>query len=241
MANKKIWTVNLAKLKHNRFGFDLSLPEAVDLPTYLYLKTRMNDNEEAKQKYWDSHEKIVAIIELYRNNKPLSQPPDMLYTTFEVNKNIVLPPLFMISDRFILATEVFITILQRFRLGKTQIFPVHFYDLVLDEPVNMQTYYLLNVCEYQSYFIPELGGEKLAKTQKFPLQVEGKDRYLPPAEKNESKLYFFADTALNSPVDIWHEPSIHESIFISDALATALISAGLGKIPLLPCQLVILS
>ena len=164
--------------------------------------------------------------------------PDIMYATSEIRKDIELPGLFQINNGYLMMTEPFAEIVQRFRIGSTQISPVNFYDLELDEPVNDRHYYFLNVCEWHSYFLPEAGGKELERTQRRSWSKDGYPVYSTPYDKNEEKLYFFSKAALDAPVDLWHDPYLDESIFMSDALVDALKAEGFGScLSLASCKL----
>ena len=62
-----------------------------------------------------------------------------------------MPPVFAISDQFIMITEPLLHIFRHFYLGSTQISPVRLYERTTNELLSEQTYYLLNVCETHSY------------------------------------------------------------------------------------------
>lgn len=66
-----------------------------------------------------------------------------------------MPPVFAISDQFIMITEPLLHIFRHFYLGSTQISPVRLYERTTNELLSEQTYYLLNVCETHSYLSPE--------------------------------------------------------------------------------------
>ncbi len=219
-------------------GFKLSFPGQVDFPTYWQLSETYRDSEENKQAYWALNEKYLEVINLCTvDYKALDAAilPATMYSKSKIDPAIVLPGLFMINDSFLMMTESFWTVLRRFRLGATQTSPVSFYDLARDAAVNDETYYFLNVCEWRNYFLPGQSGEGIYSCG---YQRNGYDIYQIPFDKKQNRRYVFSRAALDCPLDLWHDPMLMNSLFMSDALVAALRAAGFGKIlSLLPCQL----
>ena len=219
-------------------GFDLSFPGRFDFPTYLHLQHKEPCSAEENKIFWDLNKEIVDISHLCTfDHKALDAAilPTTMYSDSKIDPAIVLPGLFKIYNGFLMMTESFWTVLRRFRLGATQTSPVAFYDLARDAAVNDETYYFLNVCEWRNYFLPGQSGEGIYSCG---YQRNGYDIYDSPFDKKQNCRYVFSRAALDCPLDLWHDPMLDESLFMSDALVAALRAAGFGKIlSLLPCQL----
>jgi hypothetical protein len=65
-----------------------------------------------------------------------------------------LPTFFRVNSGIIIS-ESCAKILKKFRLGETGLYPLSFFDIQLNESVNDQTYYFLNIAELRSYLRPE--------------------------------------------------------------------------------------
>ena len=238
MTTPTVWLNTLQKQGKDGRIFDLSFPGQLDFPTYWQMAKKYHDSEEDKQAYWDMNAKYLEVIHRCRDDHKALDPailPDMMYSDTPIDPAIVLPGLFKINNGFLMMNEAFRAVLQRFRLGATQVSAVGFYDLARDAPVNDETYYFLNVCEWRNYFLPGQSGDSVDSRG---YQRNGYDIYGMPDTKKENREYLFSRAALDCPLDLWHDPMLRSSLFMSDALVTALREAGFGPIlSLLPCQL----
>lgn len=101
-----------------------------------------------------------------------------------------------------------------------------FFDIQLNELVNDQTYYFFNITELRSYLRPECSSNDLDKLSY--TKHEGYQLY---------KLYHadYADHAIaikreavECDIDLWRDPELDNSIFMSDELKKALGDAQLS-------------
>ena len=162
MAAKEptIWQLNNRRLTRNSWWFKLGIPATVNFPEYFALEAKEDKTPQEIELRKSISNKIIEIIHLYRNHQTLPAEilPHTMYADFQVmyaafpRENLALmPPLFEISDGYIMITEPLLAVLRHFRLGSTQIIPVKLREKTTNELLSEQTYYFINVCERYSY------------------------------------------------------------------------------------------
>ena len=161
--------------------------------------------------------------------------PDTLYG-YKFGKNIKLPPVTLTSCGLVL-TEPCAEILQRFRLGETQMSAMSFYDYGLQELVDDKTYYFLNIAEWRKYLIYSECSDRV-RPVKYPR--DGYDELYNMAFRGKDNIdYAVSEEALHADVDIWHDPKLNRSIFMSAALKQKLDKAKMSKVwKLVSCKLI---
>lgn len=245
MTAKKptIWLLNDSKLGEDSWWFQLGIPASLNFPEYFSLEAKEDKTPLERKQGKDISNKLIEIIHLYRNHQILSSNilPHTMYADFQTmyaafpRENLaLLPPLFMISDEYIMIAEPLLAVLRNFRLGSTQIVPVKLRDKTTNELLSEHTYYFINVCERHSYLSLEKSDPSLRK-----LPTKDRILYHPPSDKATANKFIFSEKALDCPVDIWHDPLILNSIFFSDALCMTIYKANLNKgFYLFPCNLI---
>ena len=244
MAKRKptIWLINDYKLGRDSWWFQLGIPATLNFPEYFVLYRKKNKTEQEKIHRKKMSKEIIDANDIYLRHQPLSQNilPHTMYADFQVlyaafpRENLALiPSVFAVSDKYIMITEPLLKILQNFRLGSTQISPVKLREQTTHELLSKQTYYFLNVCEQHGYLSPENSDPSLRMVSRGDYSI-----YSPPGDKEYVKKFYFSRSAQDCPVDIWHDPLIAYSVFLSDPLYQAIHAAGLAKdISLFSCHL----
>lgn len=144
-----------------------------------------------------------------------------------------------ITDSFMLVSKTCVDILRQFRLGKTRLIPLPLYETGTEELLSNELWYLLELSEWRSYFIPELSNP-LCK----PLNYKyDKGNYQNHKILNRFRAtdgdYAMSVASNQCDLDLWHEPQLDRSICFSDALKTALEKAGMAdKLHFQSCKLV---
>jgi len=211
----------------------LGIPATVNFPEYFALEAKKDKTPLEIELRKSISNKLIEIIRLYRNHQmlPTEILPHTMYADFQVmysafpRENLALmPPLFEISDGYLMITEPLLAVLRHFRLGSTQIIPVKLRDKTTNELLSEQTYYFINVCERHSYCSLEFSDPSLRK-----LPIKDRVLYHSPSDKATANKFIFSKQALDCPVDIWHDPLIYGSIFFSHALSMAIYKAKLNK------------
>ena len=235
MSTKKptIWLLDEYKLSRDSWWFRLGIPKTLDFSRFFSLQSEENDTEERKREWRNMLDQILQVIDIYNKHDPLPQNklPQVMYADFKEmyakfpKENLVeLPSFFKISSGFIIITEQLAELLGDFRLGSTQISPVKLYEKSTSELLSEQTFYFINACEKHSYLLPEKCDASLELVSR-----GGYNLYRHPSDKEKAKKYCFSQCAMNCPVDIWHDPMIENSTFLSEPLQQAIKKAGLNK------------
>lgn len=132
-------------------------------------------------------------------------------------------------------SKAFADVLLSCNLGKTKIIPIRFFDLVSQEYVNETTYYLLNVAEKYQYFLPKQSDPSLILAW---MNDDGTYYYSAPSDYLYHQKYVYSSKALSCPVDLWNDPTVNGSLFVSDKLRKALQEKGFDTlVNLWKCQL----
>lgn len=235
MSTKKkaIWLINDLLLLSKGPDFELDIPQGIDILTYKKLSAKLDRTPAEEEEFL----KLLTIMEngasLLKKKQPLSEDkfPKLLYPMCGLQKKR-LSPIFSVRNGFIIATESFANLLLRFNLGSTQIREVRISGIKSNDEAAKAPYFYINICEHKEFFLPEYSDSSI-----FHLNISGKKIYSSPSDKIElQKFYYFSSESLKSSVDLWHDPQISDSIFMSENLQQAICEAGIRrKIPLMPC------
>ena len=228
MAKRKptIWLINDYKLSRDSWWFQLGIPATLNFQEFFTLYQKEEKIEQETQQLKSMTKKIIEINNIYLKHEMLSPDilPHTMYADFQVlyaafpRENLALiPPVFAVSDKYIMITEPLLRVLQ-----------------TTHELLSEQTYYFINVCERYNFLSPKDSDQSLK-----PITIGESNIYFRPNSRDEAKLFCFSRQALDCPVDIWHDPLMTYSVFLSDPLYQAIHAAGLDKdISLFSCHLV---
>ncbi len=129
---------------------------------------------------------------------------------------------FAISNGYIIVTEKLANVLRQFNLGDGALYPVSFFESDRTTPVE-GTYYCLNIGNIKQALVPDRsknveppGGYPGVKTWGSKFRITDNDIAV-------------RETALHGP-DIWVDPLLRRSIFVSGRLADAIREGGFGKL-----------
>ncbi|WP_436899504.1 hypothetical protein [Acinetobacter gyllenbergii] len=222
MSNN-VWTTTII-FDENYRVFDLCFPKIFD---YVELYQLKGDSEEEKNKRKQMRRAKIEIVDQYHLGKKIApvNAPTILYA-HGFSKTVKLPSFFRTQDGFVILTEECANVLKKFSLGGSVLYPLSFFDIQLNELVNDQTYYFFNITELRSYLLPECSSNDLDKHSY--TKHEGYQLY---------KLYHadYADhaiaikkEAIKCDIDLWRDPELDNSIFMSDELKKALDEAQLS-------------
>ena len=238
MSNKKstVWITNRLDITNNSYCIRLSFPEVIEYPECedLIRKERAeNLTEEERSKIEDIRNNLIDIIMKYGDFKKIDLLPDSMWSVLldpVIAKGKVMnvpnpeDSIFAVRDGFILITKPCAEILQRFRLSDTQMIPLQLFNPKTRELVNEETYYLLNIYAWRTYFDGKNNEIFINKNYKY----NGYNIYTPPYDIKNGDCVL-RSSALQCDVDLWHDPSVRDSIFLSQALRDALHKAKMLK------------
>ncbi|WP_019672348.1 hypothetical protein [Psychrobacter lutiphocae] len=140
----------------------------------------------------------------------------------------------ILTNGSIFLHESIATVLMQFQLGQTKLRKVDIINILTDEKVTDDVYYYVDLAEKRDYFLAEQS-EQVSGNSYDP---SIKCKYIRRPQTGDIALK--ADAA-ECDVDLWHEPMLRDSWFMSDRLVQALIKAGLTPqqdVDLVQCRLV---
>lgn len=222
MSNQ-VWTTTIM-FDENYRVFDLSFPEIFDYAELYRIKGEAEYEKNKRKQMRSSKIKIVDQYHLSEKILP-ENAPTILYA-HGFSKTVNLPSFFRTQDGFVILTEPCANILKKFRLGESALYPLSFFDIQLNESVNDQTYYFFNIAELRSYLRPEYCTEELHKYR----NTKHKGYQLFDLYHADYADHAIAITqeALTCDVDLWQDPELDHSIFMSAQLKMALDEAQLS-------------
>ena len=225
MSNQ-VWTTTIM-FDENYRVFELTFPGLFDFPAFCKLN-KVNATTEQKEEKNKMTQKSIEIIKRYHKAEKLNLEniPTILYA-HGFSKIVKLPSFFRTRDGFVILTEPCANILKKFRLGESALYPLSFFDIQLNEPVNDQTYYFFNITELRSYLRPESCSKDL--DERSYSKYEGYQLFdLYHADYTDHAIAISKE-AIGCDVDLWRDPELNHSIFMSDELKKALDEAQLGE------------
>jgi len=167
-------------------------------------------------------------VEVKRKNEagePLDEEllPKKFFYIYRDKKEKRINPGFFNAGGFHCVSAAFADVLRRLDLGKGALYPVELFQHDRETPVEGE-YFCLNFGNQKQAVVPEYS-PKLRKPS-YP-QKEGEPPWILPAvlENNDIAV---TKIALEKP-DLWVDPQIRESLFLSDPLAKALKEAKLTR------------
>ncbi|WP_428544033.1 hypothetical protein [Profundibacter sp.] len=149
---------------------------------------------------------------------PADHFPKEMYFNYRDKKVKRINPGFFYGGGFHCVSAAFADVLRRFDLGKGALYPVELFQHDRETPVEGE-YFCINFGNQKQAAVPEYS-PKLMKPS-YP-QKEGEPPWILPAvlENNDITV---TKSALEKP-DLWVDPQIRESLFLSDPLAKVSMS-----------------
>lgn len=221
--SSNVWTTTIM-FDENYRVFGLSFPDTFDYVEFHKLKENSPEEKERRAKLLDARIEVTKKYHLAEKILPANAPTILYAHGF--SKTVKLPSFFRTQEGFIILTEQCANVLKKFRLGESVLYPLSFFDIQFNELVNDQTYYFFNITESRSFFYPEYSTQDLTKYR----NARHKDYQL-------FELYHadYADRAIaikkeavECDIDLWRDPELDNSIFMSDELKKALDEAQLS-------------
>lgn len=232
----KVWVTTLNRPDNLRL-FGLSFPNKLNYPELYQLEKKLVKTDEEKQRWLDLVRISSEISEPYLAAKKID--PNLIPNTLyghSISQEFKFLYFCRTRTSFLLVNEACKNILENFKLGETEIHQVSFFDLDLNKPINHENYYFLNIAESRNYLIPEKSSDSLKETN--ALNNGYKNYRLYHSEYKNGGIAI-NNNALNCDLDLWHDPALIGSIFVSNELKKALDDAGMAKEWLLyECQMI---
>jgi hypothetical protein len=230
MSLSPVWysCLQAAEAQEKKFQFEMAFPEKFDrlrLHDIEYKTRNTAENEE----YQRLMKALIHINDPYLNYEPLpiEHAPTRMYTSDprpeikDIHQNF--HGYFTICEGYKIFTEEGYQLIQQFNLGQgTQFFPIRLYHYETNQPVNHETYYLMCLTDWRNYLLPEFCEGKL----KNYAEIKGDilSHYLKRGYEFNNAIALSSE-ASNCDLDLWHDPALHGSLFMSDRLKKALEQA----------------
>jgi len=238
MSNQKptVWITNWMDISYNIYSIGLNFPEIIEYPKYEELRKNRRAGSLKDEEYQIlnlARDRLIKNWEINYYFKKMDMLPDSMWIELldpiigkGGAKNIPDPKysIFMVTDGYIIVTKSCAEILQQFRLLDIQMVPLQLFNPETRELVNEETYFLLNIYAWRTYFDGKNNEIFINKNYKY----NGYNSYTPPYNIKNGDCVL-RSSALQCDVDLWHDPSVRDSIFLSQALRDALHEAKMLK------------
>lgn len=140
---------------------------------------------------------------------------------------------FTITGRYLILSEQCGELFQQFNLGNSKLVKLQIYNMGTLEPDNERFFYFLDIAEWRHYLLPEKSSNACRSVG---YQKHGYDAYQYRLYSNEKLT--LSDEALNCDIDLWHDPMLWDSLFLSDRLYMELSNANIiADFDFVPCIL----
>ena len=147
--------------------------------------------------------------------------PDKLWTS-DVNSPSTNLSAFTITGNYLVLSEACGEILQQFNLGNSQLVKLQIYNMGTLEPDDERYFYFFDLAEWRHYVLPE----KSASCRSSGYERNGYQRHVYHFWEGDLVL---SKEAPYCDLDIWHDPMLMRSVFLSKRLYQALNDAGMSQ------------
>ena len=215
-----------SKAQETKKWFGTSFKDVVDYPEYKKIEETYPRTDAQQQRYMQILDAKIAFKNNYLDFRsiPKENAPTMMYgEELRTDLHQFLPGFFKTLDSLVVTQEC-LDLLMQFNLGEhIQFFPLPLYDLEKNELVNHETYYVMSIADWRSFLMPEFCEGKLKKRQSLKA---GYQTYRLTVGDEFDNAIALSSEASNCDLDLWHDPALKNSLFMSDRLKQALESAG---------------
>ena len=222
-------------LEFKTYYIGSTFPGVVDFPAKLALETKERNSKvigsdialtAEEQAQAIRTRKISADIwEKYRDFKRLDVlPSELWYFSPPLPGNL---PVFRITGGGVVVSSACAEVLQRFRLGESRLQEVQIYHLGNKKPIKGNPYFFVNISEWRNFLVPEASDPRC---KYIGYERNGYKMYgmLFFESEIEQPAYALKADVLHSDVDLWHDPMLMGSFFLSEPLQQALQDAGMA-------------
>ncbi len=108
--------------------------------------------------------------------------------------------------------EECVNVLKQFNLGNSTLTPLKIHKLFTDELWLEDTFYFLNLCEQREYLVNPQPNEDC----RFIPYYGNNGAYVRPELTMADNAITIHQSALECDLDLWHDPLLHNSYFLSD-------------------------
>lgn len=229
MSNTKaVWLCNYNNFDVTEtYGIDATLPNIFDAVQFYNLQKKKKSEmmtEVEDKKYKRTISEGLVFRENWHKGKYISEdhmPKKIfIYPEREMPKADEL--MFKIINGYLLFSQQCYDIISQFTLGATHFSQVYIYDIETEELRSQTPYYFINIAETRNYLNIEdsKGIKAYSGATKLPTHLI--------REPTDDGIQLNT-TAQECEVDLWHDPVLDNSLFLSDELVSALLASGIKQ------------
>ncbi|WP_019672346.1 hypothetical protein [Psychrobacter lutiphocae] len=209
----------------NIYGLQADIPEYVDAVSFYENNQKMTHHQLSdieEKRFKEELNRNISFINKWFASEYIADKnmPTRVYR----EPNEVLPKpdevAFKIINGYLVVNQQCYEVMSQFRLGDTHFSEIEIIDMQTNKTATNTPYYFINIAETRTF----LDIEKSDGLDGNPYAPNDKRRYIDDPKDNDIKLEC---TAKDCDVDIWHDPILVRSLFLSDALVQALFDAGI--------------
>lgn len=223
---KKVWSASIDLLRINVYPIGASYNDLFDYRTYRLNEIDIalnpnNPNNEFKKKNNEDWHRVCKATALEDFQKQTIFPSSLWVETRDCPKENEY--VFFARGKIILnqkCGEIF----KQFHLGENDLTPIHIYDLETGKLWKDEIFYFLRVSEKRRYMLNPQSHSEF----RFIRYPSGLEIYTAAYGIMDNEVELSA-SALECDVDLWHDPLLSNSYFMSESLQAALSEANLAN------------
>lgn len=212
----------------NIYGLRASFPDYVDAVSFYYLNKK-DDNkalsDPEKIEFQKDLEKSMSIKKIWFAGEYIKEKnmPTQVYLEPAENLPKVNEVAFQIINGYLVVNKACYDVMTQFNLGKTHFSEVKIINLETNTKATEQPYYFINIAETREFLDSENStGVRKSRNRASDSPV----RFISDPKSNEIKLH---NSVVNESIDLWHDPHLVRSLFLSNKMVNALFDAGIKE------------
>lgn len=220
------------------FTFQASYPMVYNAVERFEFDEKKRQSQLSEQENLYYQKMIDGFIELGNQQEkggyiPKENMPTQLYLMPDSETPAFNEPIFRIATGMFVVNQKCYDIMVQSKLGKTHFSQVSFYDIQTQAKLTDIPYYFINLAESHQFFDNQnsLGVRPNLYTPDEP------ERFISSPKDND---IIVSKEALTVDVDMWFDPLLHSSVFLSDNLVQTLFKAGFTQkdLGLVSCKII---
>lgn len=227
MSNSTVWLCNYGNTEFvNIYGIQAVFPNIYDAVTRFKMKQR---KEKLTLNERESYDEMLATSGKVIDRWFASQyfAPEHMPEKIYREPNEELPNesdvIFKIVNGYLVVNQTCYDIISKHNLGKTHFSQVHIYDIETQEQLSDKPYYFINIAETREFLDVENTHSGISENEYNP---DSGVYFLSSVKDNDINLTSQANAV---DVDLWHDPKLFKSLFLSNKLVVAMLDAGISK------------
>ncbi len=227
---QKVWvglTSNVGT--YNIYPIGVSYKNAFDYSEYIHIENHPDtDNTDSImfEKWRTMNSKIIDIQDKYHSFNFINIIPECLWLSKDEDEPKANDYIFRVKGGVIVINSALADILNKFNLDQNKLSPVNIRKIESNE-ILKEVYYVLSINELHNYMTEEQNDEYFEAS---PFIKADKPIYEFSLATLKNDMVEVNMDVFNCDIDLWHDPSLEESVFMSDRLKKALNDAGMADL-----------